>query len=112
MAHSLNREFHNAGYQLTVDHWIVLSKLLHEGGQKQQHLSAETGSDKTTITRLIDFMEEQRWVYRQPDEQDRRNKLTYRFNQQIEEQLDDQELQTCKKVLNDIFRIVGSQRSA
>jgi DNA-binding MarR family transcriptional regulator len=74
-------------------------------------------------------MEEQRWVYRQPDEQDRRNKLTYltaegqslqydlslivdRFNQQIEEQLDDQELQTCKKVLNDIFRIVGSQRSA
>lgn len=129
MAHSLNREFHNAGYQLTVDHWIVLSKLLHEGGQKQQHLSAETGSDKTTITRLIDFMEEQRWVYRQPDEQDRRNKLTYltaegqslqydlslivdRFNQQIEEQLDDQELQTCKKVLNDIFRIIGSQRSA
>jgi Transcriptional regulators len=124
MAHSLNREFHNAGYQLTVDHWIILSKLLHEGGQKQQHLSAETGSDKTTITRLIDFMEEQRWLYRQPDEQDRRNKLIYltadgqslqhdlslivdQFNEKIENQLDDKELQICKKVLNDISVLSG-----
>lgn len=129
MAHSLNREFHSAGYQLTVDHWIVLSKLLYEGGQKQQHLCAETGSDKTTITRQIDFMEEQQWVYRLPDEQDRRNKLIYltaeghrlqydlslivdHFNQKIENQLDSKELQTCKKVLNDIFRVIGTQRSA
>ncbi len=128
MAMTLNRKFHEHGYQLSVDHWIILSKLLREGGQKQQHLSSETGSDKTTITRMIDYMEAQEWLYRQPDEQDRRNKLIYltddgkalqatlteianTTNEAIEAHLNDAELETCKKVLKDLYAVISQGHS-
>lgn len=119
MAMTLNRKFQDSGYNLSVDHWIILSKLLREGGQKQQHLSSETGSDKTTITRMIDYMENRDWVYRQADQDDRRNKLIYltnsgkvlqeeltliakTANESIEGHLNNEELETCKKVLKDL----------
>ncbi len=120
MAMNLNRKFSQAGYAVTVDHWIILSKLLHQGGQKQQYFAQISGHDKTAITRIIDYMEERNWVYRQPDTHDRRNKKLYLTNQgkglqqdlvkivkeaneEIEQQLDEQELKTCKKVLREIF---------
>jgi len=126
MAMNLNRNFADAGYNLTVDHWIILSKLLHEGGQKQQHFSEVTGWDKTTITRFIDYMEERNWVYRAPDTHDRRNKLIYLTNQgkglqedlrkivednnnRLENGLDATELQHCKKILTTIFDNMSSR---
>ena len=125
MAIRLNRKFAEAGYNLTVDHWIILSKLLHEGGQKQQHFSEVTGWDKTTITRIIDYMEERKWVYRAPSDHDRRIKLVYltnqgkglqqdlrviveKFNRELESQLQQDELLTCKKVLTEIFEVLNT----
>lgn len=128
MAITLNRKFHEAGYNLSVDHWIILSKLLREGGQKQQHLSSQTGCDKTTITRMIDYMENQQWLYRQPDQKDRRNKLIYltdagmrlqavlteianQTNEAIEAQLNGEELETAKKLLKDLYETVTNDNS-
>lgn len=126
MAMVLNQKFQDAGYNLSVDHWIILSKICQEGGQKQLHLSAEIGSDKTTITRMIDYMEERNWVYRKPDDHDRRSKLIFltdngrnlqealttiavETNESIEAHFHDQELNKCKQVLNEIFHLLGNK---
>ncbi len=123
LAITLTRKFHDYGYNLSVDHWVILSKLSREGGQKQQFLSKETGSDKTTITRMIDYLENQNWLYRQADEKDRRNKLIYltdngknlekeltiianSTNQFIEDHFNDTELKTCKQVLNNLYNVI------
>ncbi len=123
MAQTLNRNFLEAGYELTVDHWIILSKLLYEGGQKQQHFTEVTGRDKTSITRIIDYMEERKWVYRAPDKHDRRvnsvyltnqgqglqadlRKIVEKTNRELESHLDEKDLKTCKKVLNEIFELL------
>lgn len=123
LALKLNRNFANAGYEVTLDHWIILSTLLHEGGQKQQHFSEITGWDKTSITRIIDFMEDRKWVYREPHNQDRRVKLVYLTNQgrglhtdlrqvvektnrEVERELNPGDLATCKAVLRQVFEVV------
>lgn len=123
LAQKLNRNFANAGYEVSLEHWIILSKLIHEGGQKQQHFSSVTGWDKTSVTRIIDFMEARNWVYREADKHDRRSKLVYLTNQgrglhtdlkevvqqtnyEIEDKFDREELATCKKVLKQVFKVV------
>ncbi len=120
LAQKLNSNFAKAGYEVSLDHWIILSKLIHEGGQKQQHFSAVTGWDKTSITRIIDFMESRKWVYREADKSDRRIKLVYltsqgrslhtelmkivkKTNYEMENELNQEDLATCKKVLKQLF---------
>lgn len=123
LALKLNKNFATAGFDVTLDHWIILNKLLYYGEQKQQTFSEITGWDKTTLTRIIDFMEDRKWVYRAPHKQDRRVKLIHlttlgkglhadlrpivqQTNEEVESQLDPQDLAKCKKVLKEVFDLV------
>lgn len=75
---------------------------------------------------MIDYMEERNWVYRKPDDHDRRSKLIFltdngrnlqealttiavETNESIEAHFHDQELNKCKQVLNEIFHLLGNK---
>jgi len=73
----LNRNFTEAGYDVTCEQWSVLVNLWQTNGQSQQDLAGTTCKDKTSMTRLIDNMEKHNLVVRIPSKTDRRQKLIY-----------------------------------
>ena len=73
----LNRNFTEAGYDVTCEQWSVLMNLWQKNGQSQQDLAGTTCKDKTSMTRLIDNMEKHSLVVRIPSKDDRRQKLIY-----------------------------------
>lgn len=77
MAKSLTERMHQAGYELNMEHWIVLVHLWEEDGQNQSRLGETAGRHKTAVTRAIDNLEDMNLVVRVPHQQDRRNKLIY-----------------------------------
>ena len=116
----LNRNFAEAGYDVTCEQWSVLVNLWQKNGQSQQDLAGTTCKDKTSMTRLIDNMEKHSLVVRIPDKEDRRQKLIYltkkgrdlreklfRIVQQtLEEAQKDipvKDIALCKKVLHQIY---------
>ena len=54
---------------------LVLSALLAEQGRTQLALGAALGLDKTTLTTVLDKLEAEGYVRRQPDPQDRRVRI-------------------------------------
>lgn len=120
MEKRINENFALAGYEITLDHWIVLVHLWMDDGLNQKTLCEFAGRHKTKITRTIDSLEAQSYVVRVPDKEDRRNKLIYlthkgknaqkELSEQMVKTLDEatmgieeQELDTCKQVLHKIF---------
>lgn len=73
----LNRNFTEAGFDVTCEQWSVLMNLWQKNGQSQQDLAGTTCKDKTSVTRLIDNMEKHSLVVRIPSQEDRRRKLIY-----------------------------------
>jgi len=63
----VNYNFTKAGYDVTCEQWSVLVNLGKKNGQSQQYLASLTCKDKTTITRLIDNMENHNLVVRISD---------------------------------------------
>lgn len=117
MGGMLSRNFKTAGFDLSLEHWVVLAKLWRQDGQNQQELGNQCVKDKATMTRLIDFMEGQGWLARTPDPNDRRSRLihttqsgialresllpiVYQSLDQASEGIDPEELETCKRVLS------------
>lgn len=116
----LNRVLGNHGYEITLDHWIIMSSSYFEHGKAQHEFVTLTGRDKTAITRLIDDMETKNLVVRVPDQLDRRTKrvhltqkgkelhhellpLVLRVNEDAEKGIDQEEMRICKKVLRQLF---------
>ena len=77
MGTRLNRNFTDAGYDVTCEQWSVLMNLWQKNGQSQQDLAQNTCKDKTSMTRLIDNMEKHNLVVRIPNKVDKRQKLIY-----------------------------------
>ncbi len=117
---SLNRNFHEAGYDVTCEQWSILVNLAERNGQSQQELAGVTCKDKTSMTRLIDGMEKHNLVVRVPDKSDRRQKLIYLTNKgkqfrqklvkvtemtlrQAEGGIHTKELAHCKDILKKIY---------
>ena len=73
----LNRNFNEAGYDVTCEQWGVLINLGKKNGQSQHDLAATACKDKTSMTRLIDGLEKRKLVVRTPDKEDRRQKLIF-----------------------------------
>ena len=116
----VNRNFAQAGYDVTCEQWSVLFNLGKKNGQSQQELAGLICKDKTSVTRLIDNMEKHNLVVRIPDKSDRRQKLIYltKKGQDLQEklrvviyksQLEAQksiklkDIEICKEVLNRIY---------
>ncbi len=117
----LNRAFADHGYDITLDHWIIMNTSYCEGGKAQHEFVTITGRDKTAITRLIDDMETRNIVVRVPDQLDRRTKrvhlthkgkelqmellpIVWQVNQEAEKDIDQKDMKTCKKVLEELYQ--------
>ncbi len=76
IARRLQKNFRQAGVELTVEQWSVLVHLWKEDGLSQQELCNRTFRDKPSITRLLHNMEKQGLVKRVSSKTDRRiNKI-------------------------------------
>ena len=104
MAKSLTERMRNAGYEMNMEHWIVLVHLWQEDGQNQAKLGQIAGRHKTAVTRAIDNLEELNYVLRVPDQNDRRNKLIYltKAGKELEATLMPMAQETHREALADI----------
>jgi DNA-binding MarR family transcriptional regulator len=69
----LSRAFADAGYDnLTPEHWAVLSVLWETDGLQQAELADMISKDRPNITRILDLLESNGFVRREPDPNDRR----------------------------------------
>lgn len=75
VARRLQKNFRNAGLEITIEQWSVLYHLWKEDCLSQQELCNRTFRDKPSITRLIDNLEKQKLVRRIPSKSDRRINL-------------------------------------
>lgn len=68
----LQKNFRNAGIEITIEQWSVLYHLWKEEGLSQQQLCDKTYRDKPSITRLIHNLEKMGLVERNNSEVDKR----------------------------------------
>lgn len=73
----LQKNFREAGIEITSEQWSILYTLWEEEGLTQQELAQRTFREKTAITRLIDNLERAELVIRVTDKSDRRTNLIY-----------------------------------
>jgi len=64
IARRLQKNFRQAGLEITIEQWSVLYHLWKEDCLSQQELCNRTFRDKPSITRLIDNLEKQKLVNR------------------------------------------------
>ncbi len=120
IAKRLQRNFRNAGIDVTVEQWSVLYHLWKEDCLSQQELGNRTYRDKASITRLIDNLEKQKLVKRIAAKEDRRmnficltesakalqQKTIDLANQTMDEALADitkTEIETVKHVIQKVY---------
>lgn len=75
VARRLQKNFRNAGLEITIEQWSVLYHLWKEDKLSQQELCNRTFRDKPSITRLIHNLEKQKLVKRIASPTDRRINL-------------------------------------
>jgi len=119
----LNRNFAEAGFDVTCEQWSVLVNLWEKNGVSQQDLAGTTCKGKTSMTRLIDNMENHNLVVRVPSKSDKRQKLIYltKKGQDLQEKLlrivqqtlkdaqkniEVNDIALCKKVLSQVYENV------
>ncbi|MDH6354967.1 DNA-binding MarR family transcriptional regulator [Dysgonomonas sp. PH5-45] len=71
------RNFRKEGLDITPEQWSVLYFLWKEDGVLQQKLCEATFKDKPSMTRLIDNLVKQGFVFRLTPPNDRRSNLIY-----------------------------------
>ena len=73
VARRLQKNFKDAGIEITIEQWSVLYHLWKQDGQSQQQLCEATFRDKPSITRLVDNLEKSKLVKRVASKNDRRS---------------------------------------
>lgn len=77
VARRLQKNFRQAGLDITIEQWSILYHLWKEDGLSQQELCNRTFRDKPSITRLVDNLERQNLVKRVASKEDRRINRVY-----------------------------------
>src|SRR6476469_8520120 len=72
VARRLQKNFRQAGLEVTIEQWSILYHLWKQDCISQQELCKHTFRDKPSITRLIDNLEKQKLVKRTASREDRR----------------------------------------
>ena len=99
IARRLQKNFKQAGVEITIEQWSVLYHLWKEDGQSQQQLCDATFRDKPSITRLVDNLEKQGLVKRTANKDDRRvNKICLTPEA---EKLQEQSMELANQTLNE-----------
>lgn len=73
----LQKNFKQAGIEITIEQWSVLYHLWKDDGLSQQQLCDATFRDKPSITRLVDNLEKLKLVKRVASKNDRRINMIY-----------------------------------
>lgn len=95
----LQKNFKEAGIDVTIEQWSVLYQLWKEDGLSQQQLCDATFRDKPSITRLVDNMEKNNLVRRVGDKKDRRINLIYLTPEG--EKLENESMAIANRTLNE-----------
>ncbi len=99
IARRLQKNFKQAGIEITIEQWSVLYHLWKENGMSQQQLCDATFRDKPSITRLVDNLEKLKLVKRVACKDDRRKNLIYLTPEA--QQLQDQSMELANQTLNE-----------
>ena len=73
---ALQKQFSDAGFDLTVDQWVIIDHLYRNPGISQNTRSEMTTKDAPTVTRIIDLLSQKGLTERRTDT-DRRKFLVY-----------------------------------
>lgn len=99
IARRLQKNFKQAGIEITIEQWSVLYHLWKEDGQSQQQLCDATFRDKPSITRLVDNLEKLGLVKRVASKEDRRINKIYLTPEAG--QLQEQSMEVANQTLNE-----------
>lgn len=69
---ALQKQLTEAGFDLTVDQWVLIDHIFRKQGISQNELAEMTFKDPPTVTRIIDLLEKKGLVERGPAAGDRR----------------------------------------
>lgn len=61
---ALQKQLHDAGFDLTVDQWVLIDHIERQPGVSQNELAELTFKDPPTVTRIIDLIEKKDLVKR------------------------------------------------
>jgi DNA-binding MarR family transcriptional regulator len=107
IARRLQKNFKQAGIEITVEQWSVLYQLWKTDGLSQQELCNATFRDKPSITRLVDNLEKLKLVKRVSSKEDRRMNRIYLTEQAG--QLEAQTMEVANKTLNEALEGVSAE---
>ena len=99
IARRLQKNFKQAGVDITIEQWSVLYHLWKQDGLSQQQLCDATDRDKPSITRVVDNLEKLALVKRVPSKDDRRMNMIYLETQALE--LQDKTMEVANRTLNE-----------
>ena len=99
LARRLQKNFKQAGIEITIEQWSVLYHLWKEDGISQQELCNRTFRDKPSITRLVDNLEKLKLVKRVASKDDRRINLIYLT--EAAQQLQETTMEMANQTLNE-----------
>ncbi|MEE1943481.1 MarR family transcriptional regulator [Pedobacter sp. KR3-3] len=119
------QKFKSSSVTLTREQWTILVQLWKQDGVSQQVIADETGRDKPSTTRLLDNLERDGYLQRQPAADDRRLNLIFLTEKgkaaeeevmrvanqaldQITAGLATEELETVKKVFEKIYTNINT----
>ena len=106
LARRLQKNFKQAGIEITIEQWSVLYHLWKQDGLSQQQLCDATFRDKPSITRLVDNLEKQGLVKRMANKNDRRiNRICITPEAQ---KLQDQTMDVANQTLNEALAGVSN----
>ncbi|AQG78032.1 MarR family winged helix-turn-helix transcriptional regulator [Spirosoma montaniterrae] len=74
---ALQKQFNDAGFDLTVDQWVLIDHLYRNPGISQNMLAEMTTKDAPTVTRIIDLLSQKGLTERRMAEDDRRKFSVY-----------------------------------
>lgn len=104
IARRLQKNFKQAGIEITIEQWSVLYHLWKEDGMSQQQLCEATFRDKPSITRLVDNLEKLKLVKRVASKNDRRINMIYLTPEAS--QLQEQSMELANQTLNEALETV------
>ena len=99
VARRLQRNFKQAGIDITIEQWSVLYHLWKQDGLSQQELCTQSFRDKPSITRLVDNLEKLGLVKRVASKSDRR--INFIYLTELSKKLHDETMNVAGKTLND-----------
>ena len=99
IARRMQKNFKQAGVDITIEHWSVLYHLWKEDGMSQQSLCDATFRDKPSITRLVDNLEKLKLVKRVASKDDRRINMIYLTAEA--QKLQEQTMELANQTLNE-----------